>query len=141
METLGGKKPVRVERYILSGDPIPLTRIKFGDGRFWDSKKSCKIASKITLQSQHDDKPLFSGPLHLNISFYFPFLYKKKIRQSDELHSVKPDLDSLIKYITEIAEGILYEDDKSIACLIARKYFSTNPRTEIILSELGSEIW
>ncbi len=141
METLLFDKEPRVGRYVIHGEPVPLARARFGDGRVYDSQKNLKLITTITLQSQHDDAPFFEGPISLNLSFYLPIISAKKIKLNCKPHTQAPDLDNLIKYIADVASGILYKDDRTICSIVARKYYSTNPRTEIILREIEEDVW
>jgi len=141
METPGDQKKTRVARYLIKGEPIALARARFGGGRVYDSQKNLKVVTSITLQSQHDLDPFFEGPISLNLSFYLPIVSAKKIRLNARPHTQAPDLDNLIKYIADVASGIIYKDDRIIACIVARKYYSTNPRTEIIVSEIIEDSW
>ncbi len=141
METPGATKGTRIGRYLINGNPVALARARFGDGRVYDSQKNIKVITTITLQGQHNDAPFFEGPLSLNLSFYLPIVSARKIKLNTLPHTQAPDLDNLIKYIADVASGILYKDDRTIACIVARKYYSTNPRTEIIISQIAEDSW
>lgn len=132
---------IRVGRYTLTGDPVSMTRSKLGQGRGWDSLRQFKLIAGITLEAQHDNAPLFDGPLSLNIAFYLPIVYASKIRLNTKPHTQSPDLDNLIKYITSVGTGIIFKDERTVCCIVARKYFSTNPRTEIVISQIEEDTW
>jgi Holliday junction resolvase RusA-like endonuclease len=51
-------------------------------------------------------------------------------------HIARPDLSNLIKFIEDIAIGILYGDDSIIAEIYARKCYDATPRTEFELIQL-----
>jgi Holliday junction resolvase RusA-like endonuclease len=131
----------RVKRYVINGEPFACARPRFGDGRIYDSQRETKLLVGITLESQHNEEPLFQGPLNLNISFYLPIFSAKKIKLNQQPHTQLPIITNLVKYIEEIARGIIFDQECTIAALVARKYYSTNPRTEIIVSELEKDIW
>ncbi len=46
------------------------------------------------------------------------------------------DLDNLIKFISDCANGVLWEDDRMIISIIAKKHYSKKPRTEIEIMEI-----
>ncbi|MDE6671498.1 MAG: RusA family crossover junction endodeoxyribonuclease [Ruminococcus sp.] len=48
----------------------------------------------------------------------------------------KPDLDNICKIVYDALNGIAYADDKQIAELSCRKFYSRNPRIEITIKEL-----
>jgi len=51
-------------------------------------------------------------------------------------HTRVPDLDNCIKYISDISIGIIYPDDRLVVYITATKTFSSNPRTEFIVSKM-----
>lgn len=129
------KKDLRVGKFIIHGNPIPKLRPRFGDGRCYDAQKQQKLIAGITLQSQHNGI-FFSGPLKMKIDFFLPFGQSRKISLDGKFHIFTPDLSNLVKFIEDVANGILYKDDCIIASLIAAKWFSKNPRTEITVMEI-----
>lgn len=62
--------------------------------------------------------PLFDGPVELRVEFIFPRGASVKRR----LHSVKPDLDNLIKSMDAL-NGIVWVDDSQIQFLTAQKTY------------------
>lgn len=58
---------------------------------------------------------------------------KKAMHQGFIKMTKKPDIDNLCKFILDCANGILFPDDRMITTLIARKWYSENPRTEILI--------
>lgn len=46
---------------------------------------------------------------------------------------VKPDWDNIGKLIADALNGVAYDDDKCIVDAQVRKFYSDNPRTEVIL--------
>lgn len=142
METLADDKKIRVGRYVIKGDPVPMCiKHRYGDGREWDSQKINKVTTSITLESQHDDQPFFEGPINLSISFYLPIISMKRLFLDKMPHTQDPDLNSLIRFVANIGIGILYKDDGLIASVSAWKYYSINPRTEIIVRQLDNADW
>jgi Holliday junction resolvase RusA-like endonuclease len=123
--------------YTLLGDPIPLLRARHGLRRTWDSQKQIKLVKGIELRNQHNDHDLLSGPLRVDISFYFaiPKSRKKNTLLGAPFVQV-PDLDNLIKFFFDLGSGILYDDDKLIVEIISRKLYDNLPRTEIKITEL-----
>lgn len=87
-------------------------------------------------------RPL-SGPVSLNLTFYMPIPASRKrikgIGSGAVPHSIKPDLDNLIKAATDAANGILWEDDSQIACVLAAKYYSDKPRIVYYIPEMAYE--
>lgn len=131
--------------YIVNGDPIPLARARFGSSkgvkRVWDSQKQLKLVAQLSLKEQHGNEPLLKGPLLLDVTFVMEiprsWSQKKKDEQVGKYHSFKPDASNLLKFIEDIATGIIYHDDALIAHVIAKKVYGDQPRTIMIVKEIN----
>lgn len=123
--------------YVITGDPIPLARPRASmTCRMWDAQKSIKLLRGLQIRNQHDDKPYLTGPLHLDVTFYFLGASKKRLGRP---HIFKPDLSNLIKFAEDIATGILYHDDCLIASISSRKLYDTIPRTVFTLTQMETK--
>jgi Holliday junction resolvase RusA-like endonuclease len=125
--------------YILPGIPIPLQRPQHGGGNTWDPQKQKKVMTAISISSLHGNKPKFSGPLHLDITFYFPIPQRgqrSKTTWVNKHHEIKPDISNCIKYIEDVCNKLLYDDDSAIASLHSQKLYDHTPRTEFYIVEL-----
>lgn len=132
----GLKYHKRSAHYVIPGNPMALARPRFGiKGRVYDAQKPQKLIHGITLQSQHNDEPFFTGPLHLIMRFFFP-MAQKRPHLENCWHTQRPDLSNCIKYYEDIATGICYKDDALITKIDATKFFSAIPRTELTILEL-----
>lgn len=149
-------KPLDDYSYILWGDPTPLARPRFTKGHIWDSQKKIKVSAAIDLDSQHNIPPL-DGPLHMDVWFFFN-LPQRLRRRAQRLpspapslprqlnpedfytyylpHDTRPDLDNLVKFVCDTANGILYHDDKQICSINALKAYDTTPRTHISIRRI-----
>lgn len=127
-------------RYVIEGNPVPLQRVRFVNRHCWDAQKALKTKIGIDIERQHDDSPFFSGPLKLIITFYFEpatsLSVTKRHRLSGVSHVFRPDLSNLIKFVEDIAIGIIYNDDCIIAEIEARKCYDSIPRTEFEIIQL-----
>lgn len=119
-------------RYIIPGNPVALQRPRFNQGqkRPWDPQKKIKEQVALFIIAQNKSQPMYGGPLELNITFFM--LHKKHKGH----HVSVPDLSNMIKFLEDVAQGILYENDSLIASIIARKVYDENPRTEFTIREL-----
>lgn len=85
---------------------------------------------------------LMGGPVDLRLIFYMPIpkSWPKKKRDlvfKDKLFPTgKPDLDNMVKLVKDACNGIIWKDDKQVVYLRAVKYYSMDPRTEIIIEEI-----
>lgn len=80
--------------------------------------------------------------LDLRVLAYFKIpksASKKKRRQMIE-HNIrptkKPDMDNVIKIVADALNNIAYRDDSQIVDTMVRKFYSENPRVEIIIQEV-----
>lgn len=115
--------------YIIPGQPIPLSRPRFSNNHVWDCQKGEKNHTATYLRFMHNGEPLI-GSLRLCIDFHMKHAKKKGF------HTSRPDIDNLVKFYMDVANGILYEDDKQVVRLEATKVYSTEPFTKIYIEEL-----
>ena len=126
--------------YILKGDPTPLAKARFGIHQsneiVYESHRTIKLVSIITLQNQHNEAPPLEGPLVLNVTFYFPIPLRCPAKNS-YLYISKPSMDDLITFILDISQsaGVL-RSHATICRIISEKRYATKPRTEFSFSPL-----
>ena len=130
--------------YIISGDPIPLARARYNtySGKVYDSQKLLKHGYILQLQSQHNiaGLPQYTGPLHLDITFYLPMPKvsdRKRKEMENSYHFVRPDISNLLKMIEDVASNnILFHDDCLISSICVKKVYGSEPRTEFKIVSL-----
>ena len=126
--------------YMVPGDPIPLARCRYGGrGQIYDAQKHLKNQWQIVLAHQHENIPLFTGALFLDITFFFPMplsLKRKWPQLQYKPHTNTPDIDNCVKFIFDVGNNILYPDDRSICQVQARKLYDYEPRTEFTITRL-----
>lgn len=126
--------------YKIPGEPIALARPRFSIStkRVYNSQRNSMNAAAIYLQSQHNNQPMFEGPIHLDVTFYFayPSSMAKSKRKPGTYKSTKCDLSNLVKFIEDIAIDVLYKDDAIIASISAKKVYDSIPRTEFTIQSL-----
>lgn len=118
--------------YILRGNPIPLARGRYSrQGKVYDSQKLQRTITTVTLQSQHDGRPFYTGPLVLDVTFFMPIPMSHSRKKLEGTPHVKtPDLDNLLKWVCDCATNVCYKNDSIIVKCIAEKLYDKNPRTE-----------
>ena len=132
-----GNKLQRSRVYVIPGCPIALARPRLTRSHVWDPQKQLKLIAGITLQSQHEGKPFFVGPLAVDILFCIvPEAAKARKIRKGKFHTFKPDLDNLIKFVLDVANDILYADDSIIAVITATKRWDTEARTEFTITPM-----
>ena len=126
---------VQSKQYVIVGDPVPLARARRAvTSRMWDAQKAVKLARGLQLIQQHIDMPLFMGPLPLDVTFFFE---PAKCTPLDALHFHKPDLSNLIKFVEDVATGILYKDDCLISSITSKKCYDKEPKTVFTITQLS----
>lgn len=127
--------------YVLPGNPVPLARPRFGKNRIFDCQKLLKVNHGIVLNSIHNNRPLYKGPLVLDVTFFLPiggsFSEKKRANLENTGHKNRPDLDNLVKYILDASNKILFHDDSLISVIHAQKIYSKDPKTVFTITELN----
>jgi len=129
--SLGFRKNKNVV-YVLDIDPLEMSRIRSTNTRkVWCSQKQLKINAGLSLEQQHEGKELYTGPARMDIRFFFT----DKLHPG-EYHCSHPDLDVLIKFITDLGSKILYPNDCIFSEIRAQKFYDKEPRAEFIITEL-----
>ena len=131
--------------FTIKGRPLPLKRHRSTrTGRMYDP--SAKDKKNILLRiAKFKPKQPFAGDIYLKLIFTMPrpkYHYRtgkfKHLLKSDIPcnHSVKPDIDNLVKMISDVLQPHFYVDDSQICRLQAEKVYGKNGKTEIIIEEL-----
>jgi len=123
---------------ILAGKPIPLRRPRFSRGRVYDSQHKLKEAVSFDISRQLPKGVItYLGPISMLFRFFMPIpkslSKKKKLGLVGNYHYKKPDIDNLVKFYCDSANGVMFNDDSQISNLKAFKYYSDDPRTEITM--------
>ncbi len=131
----------RTKTYIIPGEPVSWARAGLSGSHFWDTQKKIKSIYSIYLQNQHHEEPFFQGPCRADFYFYFTIPRSHSQKKRNELlgryHFIKPDSDNLIKFFCDTAIQLLYKDDCIISAGSWVKLYDENPRTEIVITQLG----
>tara|TARA_Y100000310_G_C20401695_1_gene677713 strand:+ start:359 stop:769 length:411 start_codon:yes stop_codon:yes gene_type:complete len=133
--------------FTIPGKPKPLKRhrsTKFG--HMYDP--SSKDKKQIWLQiAKFKPRTPLAGDIMVKLIFHMPRplnhyragKYKHLLKDNmPENHSIKPDLDNLVKLILDTISGKdrIICDDSQICMLQAEKLYDEEPRTEVIIEEL-----
>lgn len=143
-------------KFIFPGPPISKKRHRYcaKNSKIWTydeqemEAENAKIKLKLMiLQAKYDyfkELTELAGAeaYEVQMTFYLPLpkkLNKREVKAiADDFKSVpantKPDLDNLIKFYLDVANEILYKDDKQIISINANKWYSENPRTEFTIT-------
>jgi len=124
----------------LPGTPTTKLRPRFarrkGKVRTYDSQSEEKETVGWQLKARMEGREPFSGPLEVDILFVFT-RPKSREKLNERYHTIKPDIDNLIKFILDCGNGILWYDDKQIANLSAWKRYGDKAQTRIRVRALS----
>ena len=94
---------------------------------------------------QHKPAVLLDGPLEVKILIFKPMLKsfskkKSKLAEAMLLRPItKPDADNYAKGPMDALKNIIWKDDGQVVDLVARKFYSSNPRIEITVRTLDGQ--
>ncbi len=64
----------------------------------------------------------YAGPVCLSVTFHLP--RPKALKGYRVLHRTRPDIDKLVRSVSDALSGILYDDDGQIQQIAASKYYA-----------------
>ncbi|MGY0692638.1 RusA family crossover junction endodeoxyribonuclease [Virgibacillus sp. FSP13] len=138
--------------FVIPGPCVPQGRPRAGKiqrgskkGRtvLYDPQKSREYKRYVSIVAkQYAPKEPIEEPLCVHIKVYrpIPASMTKKLRQLSvagvNRPITKPDNSNYAKGIEDALNGIIYKDDSQIVDLQVSKFYSDNPRVEIMIKEL-----
>lgn len=109
--------------YTIKGEPLPFAS---SSGKTFYIEGRTKAI--VSLENQHDDRPLFSTPISIEIEF--------GMRDSASMLSIV----KYVHFVESIATGVLFKNMKVVKRLRASSIdVSENPYTHIVISHLEEE--
>ena len=137
-------------KFTIPGKPKPLKRHRSTrSGHMYDPSSTDKKEMWLQIAKFRPKKPL-AGNIYLKTEFYMPYpkawfkqsagkpsdILKDKYKNI-KLHSIKPDLDNLVKLISDcIGNNTFICDDWQIYWISAVKLYG-QPRTEVAIEEVS----
>jgi len=127
----------------ICGDPIAQKRPRFSRQGKFVRVYSCQEteAGKFRWDMAHQADGIKAPqgvPVALACDFIMPIpssiSQKKKEAMDDTPHVKKPDLDNLVKFVKDCANGVLWDDDSQVCNLTAAKRYGQLPRTIISIA-------
>lgn len=127
---------LRSKQYIIPLKPIGWARsgVIFAKKRFYDKQSHDKLAYGLYLAQQHNNEPLFEGPLWLDVIFHMAEPLTVRRRRTYKWHDGRPDLDNLEKFLQDAITdtGIIWKDDAVVSKKTSEKVY--HPNTELIIT-------
>jgi Holliday junction resolvase RusA-like endonuclease len=134
-------------QFTIDGEAVPALRPRFstlgGHIRAVDPLKSREYKSYVrTVASLHKPPEPLRGALELRVWVFrsIPKNFSKKKTEEAEnrllLPTSRPDTSNFVKLIEDACNEILWKDDSQIVRLDACKFYSKNPRVEVMVREI-----
>jgi len=130
----------------IPGAPIAKKRPRFARrGKFvttYNDQQTEEGKFICLMQTQlNGHKPIPAGtPIYLQAQFHMPFPASMSAKKrATAIHTKKPDVDNMLKFLKDCANGVLWNDDSQVVWVCAQKLYSDNPRTEVELTWLDGE--
>lgn len=136
---------MEIRKFVIYGDPVAKGRPRFsnhgGYMRTYTPQKTVAYENlvKLSYQQQIGNVDLIHGGIKAEITAYFPIpksISKKQreIMLKENVYVLKKcDCDNIAKIILDSLNKIAYDDDKQVAELEVKKFYSSNPRVEVEL--------
>ena len=132
-------------KFFIPGNPKAKGRPKFavrgGFARAYTPAKTRDYEQTVAQHGREAIKEPLEGPLCVDLTFALPVpaSTSKKLAKTllNTPHQKKPDLDNLIKAVTDGLNGIAYIDDGQISEIRARKIYSDNPGVSVEISTIN----
>ena len=122
-------------------------RLPGGQITTFTPKKTANYESLVALQGQTamEGRAPHDGPLRLRLRAVFPVPQswsKNKKRQAlvGALRPGRPDIDNVVKSITDGLQGVAYIDDKQIAEIAAVKHYGMTPGAWVTVEPITSPV-
>ena len=132
-------------QFIIKGKPKALKRHRpSARGGYYDPSSKDKKDIMLQIAKFKPKRPL-AGDIILSIRFTMPRpkhhfrtgKYSHLLKDhAPKYHSVKPDLDNLVKLISDVLQPDFYVDDSQVVKLQAEKVYGIKGKTEIIIEEI-----
>ena len=115
-------------------------------GGYYDPSSKDKKDILLQIVKYKPNHP-YTGNIRLSIRFTMPRpkshyrtgKYRHLLKDGCKdivYHSIKPDLDNLVKLISDVLQPSFYVDDSQICELYAEKMYGERPNTAIIIEEI-----
>lgn len=137
--------------FTIPGSPVAKGRPKLttigGMARAYTPAKTRNYEALVRVAAQEamSGRPLMDGPLHLYVGVYLgipdSWSKRKKAAALEQLvlPTKKPDVDNVIKAVSDGMNTVAFTDDSRIVNLTASKRYSDMPRVEVVLTPVDGE--
>jgi len=118
-------------KFTAPGRPKALKRHRKGKYTRYDPSAGDKGDFAVKCSHKRPREP-FAFPLHVYLQFHF----EETAKAGDVTVG---DIDNLNKFVFDALNGIYWADDRWIDRVTAVRCYKGNPRTEVVIMEIGNE--
>ena len=134
-------------KFTILGKPKALKRHRpSARGGYYDPSSKDKKGILLQIAKYRPKQPL-AGDIMISLRFTMPIpkswyrsgKYKHLLKdkyKGIKYHSTVPDLDNMIKLISDVLNKSFYVDDSQICQIYAEKMYGENPNTAVIIEEI-----
>lgn len=129
-------------KFEIYGEPVGKARPRHGKYKVYTPTKTKSVENNIGYFYKVNVKHYFEGYVRMTLNLYYSIpksdsKKKKLMKINNEIRpNKKPDIDNVAKLVADSLNEIAYKDDTQIIELECKKFYSDNPRMEIILEDL-----
>ena len=129
--------------YEIPGTPIAWRRAGRKGSRYYDAqakqKETVQKVVRVALSGLFPHKEPIKVDMHFGMPIPKSWSTKKRIAAIGKPHSSRPDVDNLIKFVSDALNEILWDDDAIIYQVRGTKTYTTNPKTLIFVMKCDDE--
>jgi len=125
-------------RLVIQGEPVAKGRPRLSRNGTYTPEKTKTAEEAIGWAFKQSGQKKLEGMLNLFVSFRFtlPKSASKKLKGMVRMFkATRPDLDNLVKLVTDALNGLAYDDDSQIISINAEKVYAEQAYTEIWITE------
>ena len=120
--------------------PVPAARPRVTRWSTYFPKRYTQFKKDFSLILDTFDVEMAEGLLYAKLDFFMQipnsWSNKKKKLKEGAFADNNVDVDNLVKACLDSCEGVFYKNDKQVAMIRARKFYSINARIEMELDPL-----
>ena len=136
-------------KFIVNGEPAGKGRPRFSArGKYvkaYTPEKTLNYENLIAWEYQHQCDYKFEkcAMLDMRIKAFYKIAKSTSKKKAELMKkgllrpTKKPDIDNVVKIIADSLNDIAYHDDTQIVDLMCRKFYSDNPRVEVLIREIN----
>jgi len=130
-------------QFTILGNPVPKGRPRFTrQGRTYTPAKTKTYEDQVAVLAKAVCPEPLKTPVAVLVTAVFPvpLTYPKKRREAclngSERHIKRPDLDNIVKAVTDGMNGVVYGDDSQIVRLVANKVYGIEAMVQVTVQEV-----